>query len=461
MSQASSRSMMVKWFFTIGAPAIVAFVPTNEFFSWQLKWYLVSTLFAILCWALEVLPLTPVSIALPLFWTFFGIAEPAVAFSPWSTYVPWMILSGLIMAMILKRTGLLERIAYHCILMTGASYNGILVGLAITSFFLTLLVGNVQVPLAALSYGICIALNTGKSKASCGIMMVTAMVSLTTLTMSFQGTVAIIVGIGAALNGDTSLLGFFQSIFVNLPIIGLMVILTLVSMKLFKPDKTIEGKEYFTQKLEDLGKLSRDELKCILVLIIYFAFMLTTRYTGLNLVWGLAFVPLLLCAPVIGVATAKDFDAVNFGFIIFIAACISIGAVGVSLGIGQILAQVILPLVAGKNYIAFFVISAIAIFGLNFLMTPLAIQSAFTVPLTTIGMSMGLNPMAIYYFIACVGDQIILPYEYALYLLPFSFGLIKMGDFIKIMSIKTVLAFATIFLILLPWWNMVGFLFQG
>lgn len=454
------KTDIIKWVVTIGLPVLIALIPINELFTWQLKWYLVGTVFVILCWALEVLPLVSVSIALPIYYVFFGICDATVAFSPLTQYIPWMVLSGLIMAAVLERTGLLKRIAYTFICWMGATYSGVIIGLSLTSFIATIFVGtSVLVPLTTLAYGVCIALGTGKSKESCGIMLTTAVVSMTTLCVTFNGATAVIIGMASGAHPDLTLLGFFESIWHNLPTCVLIIAMVLFAIKTCSPEKPIEGKAYFQQKLDEMGKLSLDEIKCAIVLVVFIIFMLTTKYTGLNLTWGLAFVPLLLCAPGIGTVTAQDLQKINYGFIFFICACISIGAVGASLGIGPIISNMILPLVSGQHYYVYFILVWILIFALNFILTPFAIEAAFTVPLLAIGTAIGLNEYAVLYFIACVADQVILPYECAMYLLPFSFGLIKMSDFMKMMSVKTVLSIIITFALLIPWWNFSGFLY--
>ena len=72
---------------------------------------------------------------------------------------------------------------------------------------------------------------------------------------------------------------------------------------------------------------------------------------------------------------------------------------------------------------------------------------------------MGLNPMAIYYFMMNACDQILMPYEYALYMIFFGFGLIHLKDFMKIMGTKMIFNFIMVFGLLLTWWKFVGFLF--
>ena len=458
MNTTLSKGDMIKWAFNIILPLIVFLIPCNEIFTMQMKLFFVSTLFAILCFPFDTMNQTVVAITLPLFWIFFKVTEPAMAFQPWTQYIPWMMLSGLLLANALESSGLLARISYFCLVKTGGTYNGIIWGIALASAFLTLFVGNVLVPMAALTYGICLALNTGKSKASAGIMLTAAMGCLVLNTVKMQAPV-LMMGIGQSVTGPLNFLGYFESFFVNLPVFLEYIFLVFVVTKIFKPETAIAGKEFFQNKLNEMGKITVRELKCAAVLIIFLVFILTKDMHGFSLEWGLAIIPMLVCMPVIGSATKEDVQRVNYGFILFITACMGIGAVAGSLGIGKILVDVIMPMLQGQSYYVFFLIEWLLLVVLNFVMTPLAMEAAFTIPLATLGTAIGLNPMAIYYFMLNAVDQIIMPYQYALYMLFFAFGIIHMKDFMKIMGIKMIVNFILVFGLLLTWWKMIGFLF--
>ena len=79
-------------------------------------------------------------------------------------------------------------------------------------------------------------------------------------------------------------------------------------------------------------------------------------------------------------------------------------------------------------------------------------------PFAQIMVSMGVNPDAFFLFETIALDQIFLPYEYVVYLVVFSFGAMRMQDFVKLMSIKAVVATIYIFCLLLPFWKLIGFL---
>ena len=112
-----------------------------------------------------------------------------------------------------------------------------------------------MIPIAALTYGICIALGTGKSKASAGIMLTGAMGCLVTQT-AVMAAPALMMGIGQSVTGSLTFLGYFESLFINAPVFLEYILLVFVVTKIFKPAMPIEGKTFFEQKLADMGKIS-------------------------------------------------------------------------------------------------------------------------------------------------------------------------------------------------------------
>ena len=67
-----------------------------------------------------------------------------------------------------------------------------------------------------------------------------------------------------------------------------------------------------------------------------------------------------------------------------------------------------------------------------------------------------MNPLGAQYALSVAFDQVFMPYEYMNYLLFYAFGLIKMNDFVKIMSLKTVLVSLFVLAVMIPWWFIVG-----
>ena len=60
----------------------------------------------------------------------------------------------------------------------------------------------------------------------------------------------------------------------------------------------------------------------------------------------------------------------------------------------------------------------------------MAIWSILTVPLLSIAVNMGYNPLPFAYAVNAVAEAILLPYEYVPYLVIYGFGLMKFKDFL-------------------------------
>ena len=453
-----SKTELLKWIANFAIPLALFLIPCGEVYTMQVKLFFVSTVFAILCFALETLDQTGVAIMLPVFWVFFGVAKAATVFSCWNQYIIWIVLSGFFLANVLQRIGLLSRFTYWVVSKTGATYRGILIGLALATMLITQTLGTRVTLMATIAYGICVAFGYTQSKASAGIMLTTCVSVLVSQQFRFAVTLNAI-GIARSAGIEVAMLGFFESWFYNMPLILFWILCVVMCIVMFKPEQEIEGKEYFTNKLAEMGKMSADEKKATIVLAIYLGFIFTQKMHGMSMEWGMALIPWLLLFPGIGCAKKEDVSKMNFGMVFFICACMAIGSVATSLGLGALLQEVVTPLLSGKSVFVLFLAIWVIMFLGNFVMTPLAMLAAFTVPFLAIAETFGVNPISVLHFMLTAYDQIIFPYEYALYLIFFSFGMISMKDFMKFGAAKTVLNFIICFALLIPWWMFTGFLY--
>jgi len=205
-----------------------------------------------------------------------------------------------------------------------------------------------------------------------------------------------------------------------------------------------------------LGPVTVVERKAIFVALLLVLFLLTGGLHGINIGWGFVFAAILLYIPGINIGTESDIKRINYSLLFFVTACMSIGAVANVLGLGKLLAQIMLPYMSSTGTFGSIGLVWLLCVVANFLMTPLAIMAAFSAPLTEIALNLGIDPLAFYYTIFHGVDQIIFPYEYALYLVYFSFGLIHIKDFMKIFSIKMLTSIILILFVLIPYWKLIG-----
>lgn len=452
---AVDKTQLLYWIITVTLPLLVMLIPTNEVFTPGIKQFLAVTLAAILLFAFEILPQLIPAILLPVAYVVLDIAPAQAVFSPWSTNIPWMFMGGILLANTLENVGLLKRIAYWSIIKAGGTYNGILYGILVAGIILNLLIpAQAVIPLAAFTYGICMALGLGRSKESAGIMLTGAFAALLPLFFFYNPNFAIIIGAASPVNPIN--MTWFQYFLHNIPCIPWAFFCVFVISRVFKPSQPINVKEYITDEYNKLGVLSTAEKKAIFVTMLLVLFLLTGGWHKISIGWGFAFAGCLLYLPGIQIGTENDIRKINFPLIFFVTACMAIGAAANTHGLGQLLAEAILPYMAASGIFVTIGLVWLLCMISNFLLTPLAIWAAFSAPITDIAIKLQIDPLAFYYTMFHGTDQIVFPYEYALYLVFFSFGLIRIKDFMKIFSIKMVLNIVFVLAIMVPYWKLIG-----
>ena len=93
-------------------------------FDAVLRAYLAISLGGILFWAFQVIPEPITGLLIPILFCIVGVVTPDIAFTPWSMILPWLVLAGIIMGDVMASTGLVKRIAYKILLLTGCSGKG-------------------------------------------------------------------------------------------------------------------------------------------------------------------------------------------------------------------------------------------------------------------------------------------------------------------------------------------------
>ena len=135
-----NKTYWIKVLINVLLPLSLFLIPVTDVFTREIRLFLVITLIAIISFALETMNLMAVSIALPLAYALLNVAPAGVVYSSWTQVVPWMVLGGMLLANIMNRVGLLKRIAYRCIILTGGTYTGIILGIALASIVIYILI---------------------------------------------------------------------------------------------------------------------------------------------------------------------------------------------------------------------------------------------------------------------------------------------------------------------------------
>lgn len=449
----------IYWALSIGIPVVLyLLIPVGGAMTEEIRRFLALTLFALIAWALSIVPVYVSGTALTILYVLTNTATPEVVFSPWATMVPWISLGGLTLSVIFEKTGLLSRIAFWFISVTGGSYRGIVIGLTASGALVGLLVPSMTgrvVLYAALSLGIIHALKLRpNSNEAAGIMFGGFMASIACawLFMSANDNVLIINSFLIDAGQGVSWLRYVVVMFI--PAVIFTAALVAATLVLFPGRLEVEGKAEFQQKLQSLGKIKPQEIK---FLVILGGLILALVFTSIAAGWLFMAAVVVCFIPGIGIATEDDLKQVNYMMVFFVAQTMSIGAVATQLGLPKLVTDAMLPMLAGtNNYVFLLLVMAFGII-VNFLMTPLAGITAFGATIIELANSLGLSaPGAAFSFVWGV-EQLILPYEWVMFLILFSYNMFDMKKAIAWSATRMAVAGAAMAAVILPYWMLIGF----
>ncbi len=449
----------VKWLISVLVPLVVILIPTNAVLTLPLKSFIAVTALGILLFAFELVDTLIGSFILIFGYIIFQVAPMSVVLQPWTQELPWMILGSLLLVGIVQRTTLLNRIAYFCAIRTGGTYTGIITGMSTICIIVSLLVpaSTAVIGMYVIAYGLCQALNLGVSKASAGIMIATAMGFMDAYYFIYSPTYIYLLynAVQPVFPVEANYITFFLHNAVFL--VGLYLKGFLLA-KIARPKEAINGKAFFIQEQSKLAAMTKDEKKILCVLLLLVAYLLTYQFHHFSMMYGFIVAPLILYLPGLRIGTGEDIAKINYSTVIFIAACLSIGSVAVYVGAGETFSSLVYPLLENANKPMFMAIVWVLVVIFNFLMTPAAEMAAFGVPFAQLCLDCGVGIYPMIYTFFQGGSNLLLPYEAAMWLVAYSFGVIKLKDFILLMAFKMAFDFVFLMVVGVPYWYLIGIL---
>lgn len=459
MSTSADKKKRIGWAVSILIPVIIAFIPVSGDFTESLKRFFMITLFMIMIIAFELFPLLVSAILLPSLYIVSGIVPAATAFGSWSNTTVWMVLGGLIFSTVLDECGLLKRIAYFVIRKCGGTYGGVVYGCFVIGILLNLVTFCYGWVIAgALIFGVCKAMDLKPSRES-SLVCFAGTIGCTgsTVFLYYPSYYSMI---------ETSLqefvpeysMGMFTTFLYNGCFIIWCLLTLFILMKVYKTKK-MDGKlnrKIFDEKYEQLGKMSKKEKKAVAMIVLLFAWLFSSNFTGLPAAYGFMTIPYLMFVPGIEIGDKEIIGRINFSMIFLVAACLGIGVVGASVGFGDFLTNIAVPFLSGKSVLV--VCISFMLFGMiaNFFMTPLAMLGGLSIPFAQIAVSLGINPVVACMILVYACEMLFLPYESNGNLIMYEYGMMPMKDFIKQEGLKTLIMFVGFIVVMYPLWNLFG-----
>jgi len=291
------------------------------------------SLFMIVAWITEVMPHAVTGlIGCYLFWVL-GIAKFESAFSGLVDQTPWFLFGAGLIGMMATKSGLARRLAYMVMRKAGTSYSGILLGLIVTSFLLTLLVPSglaCVVIMATVALGLMEALGAPRgSNIGKGIFVTLTYTAGCFDKMVIAGASTIL---GKGLMERAAGLHIYWSLwfFAFLPcvVVTILFIWQLVQ-RLFPPEKAAhEGvSAYLEESLAKMGPWSAAEKRAAFLMLVAISLWMTDLLHHISpAVIGIG-AGLLALTPGLGLLNQEDLKRYNFLPILFVAAAISMGNV--------------------------------------------------------------------------------------------------------------------------------------
>lgn len=452
---------VIKWVVAFIVPILISFAPTAaEGFTTDLRTYLVISIFAILTIAMGLLPTFAIGICLPVAYIVFLGIPNATAFGGWAVEAPWLILGGFVLTIAMEKTGLLKRIAYSCILLFGGSFRGLLYGFYFLGFVISFVISDTAakaILLGALGLGICNALDLklgDRAATAIGLACMAASVGPSFLFLS--GTAGTLLTFGAGEVAGLVLPTFMEYLYhMFLPQLIYTLLTVVIIDVIFRPKMNLGAKEYLTKERDALGKISCDEIKILVIVVALLIGIITNGVHGVAIGWLFTFAAVILCIPGLKLIDADDFPKIKFSFIFFVVGCLVIGQVANAVGLGAWLSGFIQPLIEGSVTRMIGGVWFLA-FGANFILTPLAISTAFPATITEMALASGFNPVPIIYAFNQGMEQLLFPYESGPALAIFSYGMISFKGFFKYNLLRAILSLVCFFVIYIPYWNLIG-----
>lgn len=463
------RITHLKWLLSLLIPAGAYFavqtaVQADPSLNPHLPMFFAITLWAITVWATDILPAVPSAAAMTFLYLLCNVAPAPVIFGAWGAFLPWICFGALILSEALEQTGLTRRLALQLMHLVGATFTRIVVSLMTVGMFMAFLLPDIMcrvIIFVAIAHGLVMALELDpKSRISSAIIMA-GFCSATSPGYGFlTGTEMSLIAMDQ-IKSIITIPTWGEYALANLPFIILYC-----CFSIFMCVKIIPGKEHIphedhlkevvAERLRDMGPMTTQEWKLLILMICAITGLLTSKWHGLNGYFLYALIAICCYLPWIGLASFENVRKLNVGFLVFIVACLGMGSVAVHLGAAKWFASLVVPLIDGLSPIWLVLSSYLSAVAVNFMLTPLAAVSALSLPWAEIAQHVNMNPLPMLYSFLYGLDQYIFPYEYALYMYIFSTGYITPKHMFKGLGLRILFVAVIPMLLQVPYWKLIG-----
>lgn len=454
------QSTAARWAINLVIPLMIYLLGPSWGLAPKMVLFFTITVWGILSWITETLPENLVAILMPAFYVVSHLGTGKQIFAPWGSPIPWLVIGGMMMGMIMMQTGLAKRIALISIKVSGFSFSKVMLGLLLAGFIISPFVPSVMGKAAIISViclGICDALKLEKGSREGATVLIVGFIAVACPKLAYLTGGGDVV---MALNIASKTMGYsvsWSDYFIhNFPLIAVYSVLSLgVVLFVMRPKLSGNLKEYINEQYDALGPVKPEESKSIFILVAMLVLMATSKWHGINSGYVLLFMGAVCFLPGVNLLNQEKLAKMNFGVIFFVVGSMCIGSAAKVAGMNVWVQDLVTPYLDGGLYS-----TLSAIFGVgaasNFFLTPLAAIATLTAPIVKICQSFNLSPAQGAYTLLFGLDQYIFAYEFAVLLYFYTFGFIKAKHLILVFGARAVMAFAFLLVASIPYWNLLG-----
>ena len=397
---------------------------------------------------------------MPAAYVMFGVSDWKVAMSGWTNSLPIIIFSAFIISFALEKSGLIKRLAYFSILKTQGSYVKLCFAILIVGWIASLMTScNAHMIMIIIGLGICNALGFKKfDMRSAGVFLAVALGTISCEQWQYYVTPMTVLGPAYLRVDPAGQVRWIDNIIYCWPMAIFAVIYLGFVLKLFVPKTAKFDVNMIKKEYDAMGSLSAIEKKMIVLLTIFMLLLVSSSWIDIDIYVPFLSITIAMFLPGIHLAGDDDLKKVPWAMVVFINACMSMGAIASSIGISEAISSYIMPIFKNLGLLESVSLLWIVIALLNIFLTPIAIYAAFGEPFMVLFNEMGINPHSVLFLTMMGGDAIFLPHEHMYYLIIFGFGMISMKTFVKLWSIKLPVQLACILLFQIPYWKLIGFI---
>lgn len=458
--QKLNNKTKIMWAVSVIVPLLIMLIPLSDLYTSTIRTFFMITVFCLLLMAFDLLDMLAIALMLPGCYIAFGVTNAATAYSSWTGTICFLIVGAFILTNVMSEVGLLDRMAYWLLCRSGGSFNRMLYVMYFTSIILGICTfTNSFIITGTLALGICKTMNyKPQDKESLLLFIATYFGTICPqMYLYWPAYVSFVDAGGRNVLPDFSF-PWYSPFIHNWPNIVFALAFIFIAAKIFGAKKITfpGGQEYFEDEYKKLGPMSLAEKKTASIFVLVIIYLMSSQLHKLDASYAFILLPILLFFPGINVGSRNALKNCNFGLVFFIASCLAIGNVGAAIGVSDLVSAIVSPILVGKSTL--FIIVFTYVFGVivNFLMTPVAILSAFATPFAQIAVDLGMNPTGVLLALFNSVDQVFLPYESATVLAFCGFGIINLDKIVKVFSIKVIGFGVFMTIILVPYWTLLG-----